>query len=153
MSLLQASAPAEPEKTRVLNRLKQIAKNLGVRFRRERVKWTYYDLYKKAGADAFAAPWELSYPIDKEHVRAAWNYFNKPANRAFYNSKERKIIMERIVRAALKHGIKLSYDPKDPLHRSLPDSLKKHMQASNMFHILNEKYPKLGMFLRGVFYA
>ncbi len=126
----EAGAPKdEREKEQVINRLKNIAEKYGVRFRRERVKWEYYDLFKREGEKAFGVPWEMAYPIDREHVRAAWNYFNKPANRRFYTPKEQKIIIERIARAAIKHGIKLRYDPKDPLHRSLPESIKKQMEA------------------------
>jgi hypothetical protein len=131
----EAAAPKDPtEKERVLRRLENIAKKYGVRFRRDRVKWDYYDVFKREGERAFAAPWEMAYPITKEYVRAAWNYFNKPSNRAFYNPKERRIIIERIVRAALKHGIKLRYDPKDALHRSLPESLRKRMES---WHIIS----------------
>lgn len=133
---LEAAAPKdEKEKERVLKRLETIARNYGVRFRRERVKWEYYEIFKKEGADAFAAPWEMAYPITKEYVRAAWNYFNKPSNRAFYTPKERRIIIERIARAALKHGIKLRYDPKDPLHRTLPQSIKEKMVKAGILKI------------------
>jgi hypothetical protein len=126
----EAAAPKdEKEKERVLKRLENIAKKYGVRFRRERVKWQYYDIFKREGEKAFAVPWELAYPITKEYVRAAWNYFSKPSNRKFYTPKERKIIIERIARAALKHGIKLRYDPQDPLHRTLPESIRKQMES------------------------
>jgi len=135
---LEAKAPKdEKEKERVLKRLEQIAKKYGARFRRDRVKWEYYEIFKREGESAFAVPWEMAYPITKEYVRAAWNYFNKPSNRAFYNPHERRIIIERIARAALKHGIKIRYNPKDALHRSLPESIKKQMVKAwvdNMVH-------------------
>lgn len=125
---LVARAPSDPEeKERVLRRLQQIAENMGVRFRRERVKWEYYDLFKREGADAFAAPWEMAYPIDREHIRAALAYWGQAENRQFYNARERQIITERIVRAALKYGIKVRYNP--AIHKDLPDSLKKKLQA------------------------
>jgi len=140
----EARAPKDPaEKERVLKRLENIAKKYGARFRRDRVKWEYYELFKRDGEKAFAAPWEMAYPIDKEHVRAAWNYFSKPSNRAFYTPKERKIIIERIARAALKHGIKLRYDPKDPLHKALPDSIKKQMESRSINDLKYKYYAGL----------
>jgi hypothetical protein len=133
---LYAKAPSdEKEKESVLKRLENIAKKYGARFRRDRVKWEYYELFKKHGESAFGAPWELAYPITKEYVRAAWNYFNKPANRAFYTPHERRIIIERIARSAIKNGIKIRYDSKDTLHRTLPESIRDKMLKSSIHNI------------------
>ena len=125
-----ASAPKDPkERDRVLSRLKQIAKRYGVPFNPARVKWTYYDLWKREGPDAFAEPWHMRYPIDRTHIRAALSYFNKPSNRQQVPPKARLIILERIIRKALSYGIDVAYQEGDPLYARLPESLKKRLKG------------------------
>ena len=134
----------EKERERVLNQLKQIAKKLGVRFRPERVKWKYYYLWKRHGPDMFAVPWEMAYPIDRAHIRPALTYFNQPKNRKFYTPKEQLIILERIIRKALSYGIRVRYQPEDPLYRRLPESLKKKMAEWDTFVVKLIKAKRMG---------
>jgi len=125
-----AAAPSDPkEKNRVLSRLKQIAKRYGVPFNPARVKWTYYDLWKREGPDMFAEPWHMRYPIDRAHIRAAITYFNRPSNRQQVPPKARLIILERILRKALSYGIEVTYQKDDPLYQKLPESLKRRMKG------------------------
>lgn len=65
---------------------------------------------KKYGNVAFADTANSKYPIDtEEHVRAAWNYINKPKNAAKYSATDLKTIKSKIVRAWKK-----LIDPKGP---------------------------------------
>lgn len=47
--------------------------------------------------DMFADPVNYAYPIDKDHVMAAYRYFAKPKNQSKYSPAERKIIANRII--------------------------------------------------------
>lgn len=79
----------------------------------------------------YADPVNYRYPIDKsEHALAALKYFSKEKNRSFYPPKARVIIWERIIRACLKFGISVNYDP--VLHKGLPESLKKKLEGYTM---------------------
>lgn len=54
----------------------------------------------KYGDVAFADPKNKKYPIDtEEHIRAAWNYINKPKNADKYSSGDVSSIKDRIVAA------------------------------------------------------
>jgi len=60
-------------------------------------------------ASDYADPKNWKYPIDNEkHVRAAISYFGQPDNYGQYSTSERKTMANRIIRAAKKHGIKVS---------------------------------------------
>jgi hypothetical protein len=49
--------------------------------------------------------------------------------KAYSDPKAREFITERIVRAALKFGMHISYNPKDAEYVKLPESLKKQMRG------------------------
>ncbi len=54
----------------------------------------------KYGDVTFADPTNKKYPIDTvEHIRAAWNYINKPKNSGKYSAKDAAAIKRRIVAA------------------------------------------------------
>lgn len=54
----------------------------------------------KYGDVEFADPKNKKYPIDTEaHIRAAWNYINKPTNAGKYSAKDAASIKRRIVAA------------------------------------------------------
>lgn len=54
----------------------------------------------KYGDVTFADPTNKKYPIDTvEHIRAAWNYINKPKNAGKYSAKDAAAIKRRIVAA------------------------------------------------------
>ena len=64
----------------------------------------------KYGDVKFADAKKKKYPIDTaEHIRAAWNYINKPENADKYDAADRKTIRDKII-AAWKEKI----DPKGP---------------------------------------
>jgi hypothetical protein len=54
----------------------------------------------KYGDVTFADEKNKKYPIDTEsHIRAAWNYINKPKNAGFYSAKDFETIKSKIVAA------------------------------------------------------
>lgn len=54
----------------------------------------------KYGDVKFADPKNKKYPIDTEqHIRAAWNYINKPKNAGKYSAEDLKTIKDRIIAA------------------------------------------------------
>jgi phage head maturation protease len=54
----------------------------------------------KYGDVTFADPTNKKYPIDTvEHIRAAWNYINKPKNSGKYSAKDASAIKRRIIAA------------------------------------------------------
>lgn len=90
--------------------------------------------YVEAGAKSekdYADPVNYRYPISNEKfAKAALNYFSKEKNRRFYPPKARLVIWERIIKACLKFGIKVSYDKK--MHKKLPEKIKKKMEGYSM---------------------
>jgi hypothetical protein len=86
--------------------------------------------YANIAEGDFADPVGYNYPVDKAHIHGAITYWQRLGNRKAYgDSKARAFITERIVRAALKFGIGITYDPKDPDYQNLPESLKKQMKG------------------------
>jgi hypothetical protein len=78
----------------------------------------------------FADPVGYNYPVTKKYVHGAVTYWQHMDHRkAYTDPKARAYITEHIVRAALKFGIEVSYDPKDPDYAKLPESLKKQMKG------------------------
>ena len=69
-------------------------------------------------------------PVDKKHVHAAIRYWQNISNRHFCKDlKARSFIAKRIVKAALKFNIAISYDGEDPDYVKRPESLNKQMQG------------------------
>jgi hypothetical protein len=78
--------------------------------------------------DEFADPVGYKYPVHTpRNARAALTYFNKPENRRFYTVEGQIKVMTRIIQACLRHGIKVSFQPEDPLYWLLPTSLKRKL--------------------------
>jgi hypothetical protein len=78
--------------------------------------------------DEFADPVGYKYPVHTpRNARAALTYFNKPENRRFYTVEGQIKVMTRIIQACLRHGIKVSFQPDDPLYWLLPTSLKRKL--------------------------
>jgi hypothetical protein len=78
--------------------------------------------------DEFADPVGYKYPVHTpRNCRAALTYFNKPENRTFYTVEGQIKVMTRILQACLRHGIKVSFQPDDPLYWLLPTSLKRKL--------------------------
>jgi hypothetical protein len=78
--------------------------------------------------DEFADPVGYKYPVHTpRNARAALTYFNKPENRTFYTVDGQIKVMTRIIQACLRHGIKVSFQPEDPLYWLLPSSLKRKL--------------------------
>lgn len=82
------------------------------------------------------------YPLDKEHVHAAWSYINMPKNAAKYSPDELTTIKNKIKRAAKKFGMEISDDKKQnkekasmdeenkkPVDGEQPDEHEKEMEA------------------------
>jgi len=86
--------------------------------------------YANISESDFADPVGYNYPIDKAHIRGAITYWQHMDHRKAYSDpKARAFITERIVRAALKFGVEITYNPKDPDYRKLPEILKKRMKG------------------------
>jgi hypothetical protein len=78
--------------------------------------------------DEFADPVGYKYPVHTpKNARAALTYFNKPENRRFYTVEGQIKVLTRIIQACLRHGIKVSFQPDDPLYWLLPTSLKRKL--------------------------
>jgi len=67
------------------------------------------------------------YPIDKEHVRPALAYWSKEENRRFYTKENQEQITRRIVEAALKDDIEVTYNPE--FMKSLPLVTKEKLKG------------------------
>jgi hypothetical protein len=86
--------------------------------------------YASISESDFADPVGYNYPIDKAHIRGAVTYWQHLDHRKAYSDpKAREFMTERIVRAALKFGMAISYDPKDAEYVKLSESLKKQMKG------------------------
>jgi len=95
--------------------------------------------YANIPESQFADPVGYNYPVDKEHIRGAITYWQHMDHRKAYSDpKARAFITERIVRAALKFGIEITYDPKDPDYQKLPESLKKQMKGYSQKSMLED---------------
>jgi hypothetical protein len=71
----------------------------------------------------------FNYPITQKYIRGALSYWNQPKNRkAYKDPKAREFITQRIIKAALKFDITVTYNPKDPEYVKLPDGLKKQLK-------------------------
>ena len=80
--------------------------------------------------DEFADPVGYKYPVHTpKNARAALSYFNKPKNRASYTVEGQIKVLERIIQACLRHGIKVQFQPEDPLYWLLPKSLKRKLEG------------------------
>jgi hypothetical protein len=87
----------------------------------------------------FADPVGYNYPIDKAHIHGAITYWQHIDHRkAYSDSKARAFITEHIVKAALKFGIGITYDPKDSDYQKLPESLKKQMKGYGQKSMLED---------------
>lgn len=89
---------------------------------------------KKYGDVAFADAKNKKYPIDtEEHIRAAWNYINKPKNAGKYSSSEVATIKRKII-AAWKKKI----DPAGPPSASKKSETEEVALPDPIDTILNE---------------
>lgn len=48
----------------------------------------------------------------------------------YTEQRSRRIVWERVIRAALRHGLSHELDPEDPLDRSLPSDLQEQLRAA-----------------------
>ncbi len=62
--------------------------------------------YKHIPDNEFADPVNFKYPIDREHVVAAWSYINKPENqkKGGYSDAEWALMKKRVKAAMKKYG-------------------------------------------------
>lgn len=64
------------------------------------------------------------YPIDEEHVMAAWSYINQDKNASQYTSEQLASIKSKIKAAMAKYGHDVSEDASNSLAKKISDSLK-----------------------------
>ncbi len=76
--------------------------------------------YKNISDTDFADPVNHKYPIDKEHVMAAWSYINKPENRTKggYTPAEWALMQKRVKAAMKKYGHEVAEEKKSMLGNS-----------------------------------
>lgn len=76
----------------------------------------------------FADPVSYKYPVHTpENARAALVYFARPSNREFYTVDAQIVVLSNILKACLKYGIKVTFQPDDPLYWLLPKSIKEKL--------------------------
>ena len=71
------------------------------------------------------------YPLDKEHIHAAWSYINMPKNAAKYSSDELATIKNKIKRAAKKFGMEISEDKKKNKENAAMDAEDKNKKSED----------------------
>lgn len=90
------SEPSEEDKAKQAQMARSKSSGIGVK---EGGSVTKPSEYKDIPDSQFADPTNYAYPIDKEHVLAAYRYFAKTANQKKYTPEEAKIIAKKIVAA------------------------------------------------------
>jgi phage I-like protein len=90
------SEPSEEDKAKKAQMARSKSSGIGVK---EDGSVTKPSEYKDIPDGQFADPTNYAYPIDSEHVLAAYRYFAKPSNQKSYTPEEVKIIAKRIVNA------------------------------------------------------
>jgi hypothetical protein len=94
--MMSEPSPSPEDKAKEAQTARSKASGIGVK---EGGSITKPSEYKDIPDSQFADPTNYAYPIDKEHVLAAYRYFSKPANQKKYTPEEVKIIAKRIVDA------------------------------------------------------
>jgi hypothetical protein len=129
MSFLAQGGYTQDERQKLEDQIEAREKKCGYK-RGSNASLTKPKEYANLGESEFADPVGYNYPIDQGHIRGAVTYWQHLDHRKAYNDpKAREFITERIVRAALKFGMAISYDPKDAEYVKLPESLKKQMKG------------------------
>jgi len=130
MSLLAQGGYTKEEREKLEKEIEEREKKYGYK-RGSNASLTKPKKYEDIPESQFADPVGYNYPIDTyEHARAALTYWHNKRNRRFYDDpKARLFITERIVRACLKFGIEVTWDPTDPEYQKLPEELKKKMKG------------------------
>jgi hypothetical protein len=126
LAFFMAQGKSQEERDKLEEAMKNREKKYGYK-RGSNASYTKPADYAHLSENQFADPVGYNYPTDDEHVRAALAYWNHMDNRKAYGPDGRAFITERIVRAALKKGVRVSYYPKDPDYRKLPENLKKQI--------------------------
>jgi hypothetical protein len=94
--------------------------------------------YESIPESQFADPVGYNYPIDNAHVKAALTYWSHMDHRKAYGPGARAFITERIMRAALRKGITVRYQPDDHDYWKVPESLKKRMEGYGQKSMLED---------------
>lgn len=90
--------------------------------------------WKDVPEDQFADPVGYKYPVHTpKNARAALSYFNKPENRRFYTVDGQIKVLENILRACLRHGIKVAFQPDDPLYWLIDKAIKRKLEGYDEF--------------------
>jgi len=80
--------------------------------------------------ELYGDPVNLKYPVDTKGRAANARVRFKQFADTYKNSKSKAVVHERIVRAELGFDIEPDYDPKDPLDKLLPSSLRSKMKEA-----------------------
>jgi len=112
-------------------KLHEVAKHreekYGIKFRKGKGNLTPPKDYPQDEED-YGDPVNYAYPLVPEdrckNALGRWSQFREE-----YTQPERNIIYERIVRQALRYGIKVSYNPELPEAKALPENIKKQLEG------------------------
>jgi len=83
--------------------------------------------YKEIPRSEFADPFNAKYPVTQAHIHSALTYWAKPEDRRFYTGEAQEKITRKIVEAALKDGVEVTYNPE--FMNSLPEATKKRLKG------------------------
>jgi hypothetical protein len=83
--------------------------------------------YKELPRSDFADPFNAKYPVTQGHIHAALAYWARPEDRRFYTKEAQDRITRKIVEAALKDGVEVTYNPE--FMNSLPEATKKRLKG------------------------
>jgi hypothetical protein len=108
--VLEALSDALSEKEKAKKEQESRAKKYGIAIK-EGGNVTKPGEYANIPDDEFGDPVNYRYPIDKEHVVVAWQYWGHPDNQSQYNSAEKGKITDRIKAAMKKNGHQVEGEP------------------------------------------
>jgi hypothetical protein len=126
-SSLKNAKQEEDEREKLRKAADEREKKYSIKFREDKGNLTPPADYPKNEED-YGDPVNYAYPLVPEdrckNALARWSQFRKE-----YTQQERNIIYERIVKRALRYGIKVSYNPELPEAKALPENIKKQLEG------------------------
>jgi hypothetical protein len=124
---LKGGKQKEGEREKLHEAAKRREEKYGIKFREGKGNLTPPEGYP-TDEDDYGDPVNYAYPLVPEdrckNALGRWSQFREE-----YTQPERNIIYERIVRRALRYGIKVSYNPELPEAKALPENVKKQLEG------------------------
>jgi hypothetical protein len=145
-SSLKGGKQEEGERRKLHEAAKRREEKYGIKFREGKGNLTPPEGYP-TDEDDYGDPVNYAYPLVPEdrckNALGRWSQFREE-----YTQPERNIIYERIVRRALRYGIKVSYNPELPEAKALPENIKKQLEGYESADTLIAKIRALANQLR-----